>query len=255
MDRAQYLHEAYRQLNNPANYSKLDQPIYPETAAEIKNILLDCLKNNIINRKQYDYLCPPDNPRPRKFYILPKIHKPADSWTIPYKIPKGRPIVSDCSSESEKIAEFIDRFLQLKSNLHPSFIKDTPDFLNKIKNLEIPENSLLITCDVSSMFTSIDNNDGMEAIKQKFSDMQNHPYYKPVMELLEISLKKNDFQFNDETYLQTSGTAMGKKFAPSYCNIFMALWEEQILNKNNYQPLVYFRFLDFYDLDTWDWEM
>ncbi len=84
----------------------------------------------------------------------------------------------------------------------------------------------------------------MEAIKQKFSDMQNHPCYKPVMELFEITLKKNDFQFNDETYLQSSGTTMGKKFAPSYCNIFMALWEEQILNKNNYQPLVYFRFLD-----------
>ena len=41
MERDQYLHEAYRQLNNPANYSKLDQPIYPETATEIKNILLD----------------------------------------------------------------------------------------------------------------------------------------------------------------------------------------------------------------------
>ncbi len=65
----------------------------------------------------------------------------------------------------------MDRFLQLKSNLHPSFIKDTPDFLNKIKNLEIAENSLLITCDVSSMFISIDNNDGMEDIKQKISDM------------------------------------------------------------------------------------
>ncbi len=27
MDRDQYLHEAYRQLNNPANYSKLCQPV------------------------------------------------------------------------------------------------------------------------------------------------------------------------------------------------------------------------------------
>ncbi len=47
-------------------------------------------------------------------------------------MPKGWPIVPDCSSESEKIAEFIEKFLQLKSsNLHPSIIKDTPDFLNK----------------------------------------------------------------------------------------------------------------------------
>ncbi len=44
MDRDQYLHEAYRQLNNPANYAKLDQPI-PDTANEVKKNLLDCLKS------------------------------------------------------------------------------------------------------------------------------------------------------------------------------------------------------------------
>ncbi len=80
--------------------------------------------------------------------------------------------MSDCSSESEKkIVEFIDLFLQLKSNFHLSFIKDTLDFLNKIKNLEIPENSQLITCNVSNMFTLIDNNAGKKAVKQTSSDM------------------------------------------------------------------------------------
>ena len=50
MDRNQYLHEAYKQLNNPANYSKLDHPIYPETANEIKNILLDIFMALLGNR-------------------------------------------------------------------------------------------------------------------------------------------------------------------------------------------------------------
>ena len=55
---------------------------------------------------------------------------------------------------------------------------------------------------------------------------------------------RNDFEFNGQFYMQVCGTAMGKKFAPSYANIFMAQWEKKILKKVPHQPLVYFRFLD-----------
>ena len=48
---------------------------------------------------------------------------------------------------------------------------------------------------------------------------------KEIMDLLKLSLEKNDFIFNDDWYLQISGTAMGKKFALNYANIFMATWE------------------------------
>ncbi|KAI4885160.1 hypothetical protein NFI96_007463 [Prochilodus magdalenae] len=43
------------------------------------------------------------------------------------------------------------------------------------------------------------------------------------------------------------GTAMGKRFAPSYANIFMARWEEKALAAWHTRPLHYFRFLD----DIW----
>ena len=64
------------------------------------------------------------------------------------------------------------------------------------------------------------------------------------MKLLELGLKKNDFLFNGQWYLQTSGTAMGKKFAPSYANIYMAEFEQEVLEKATKLPLVYWRFLD-----------
>ena len=64
------------------------------------------------------------------------------------------------------------------------------------------------------------------------------------MDLLKLSLENNYFIFNDDWYLQISGTAMGKKFAPNYANIFMAKWEEEALKQARKQPLVYFRFLD-----------
>ena len=64
------------------------------------------------------------------------------------------------------------------------------------------------------------------------------------MDVLKLSLENNEFIFNDDWYLQISGTAMGKKFALNYANIFMAKWEEEALKKARKQPLVYFRFLD-----------
>jgi len=41
MDKVNYLAEGYRQLNDSANYTKLSEPIFPKTAIEINNILLD----------------------------------------------------------------------------------------------------------------------------------------------------------------------------------------------------------------------
>ena len=65
-----------------------------------------------------------------------------------------------------------------------------------------------------------------------------------LLKLLEINLTKNDFEFDSKFYLQVKGTAMGKKFAPSYANIFMADWEGTALATFALKPLAYFRCLD-----------
>ena len=85
MDRSTYLQEGYRQLINPQHYRKLDQPI---TAKKITEILRLMLHKKVITNRQFNYLCPPDEPRPRRFYMLPKIHKPPSEWTIPTKCQK-----------------------------------------------------------------------------------------------------------------------------------------------------------------------
>jgi len=86
---------------------------------------------------------------------------------------------------------------------------------------------------------------GMKAIKEtlvKFPD-QSRPDQE-ILKLLELSLTKNDFKFNRKQYLQIRGTAMGKKFAPAYADIYMATWEETILPQCPKRPLNYFQYLD-----------
>ncbi len=89
------------------------------------------------------------------FYLLPKIHKKPESWTVPFKIPAGRPIVSDCGSESYRVAEYIDYFLNPLSHTHSSYVKDTYDFVNKLHTVKAPSNSFLFSIDVDSLYTNI----------------------------------------------------------------------------------------------------
>ena len=42
-----------------------------------------------------------------------------------------------------------------------------------------------------------------------------------ITKILDFILTHNYFEFNDKSYIQTHGTAFGKKMSPTYANIFM----------------------------------
>ena len=69
-------------------------------------------------------------------------------------------------------------------------------------------------------------------------------YFENINRLLELILLQNDFLFNDQWFLQTSVTAMGKKYAPIFANIFMANLEDEVLRTAKCKTLVLFRFID-----------
>ena len=104
----------------------------------------------------------------------------------------------------------------------------------------------MITLDVESMYTNINNVDGIAAVDEVFADEINKPRsrYPYIKRLLEKTLTNNDFEFNGSHYLQKSGVSMGIKFAPSFADIFMAKWENDALSKYPHSPLFYGRFLD-----------
>lgn len=248
MDREQYLFEGNRQLTDKKYYCPLKEPIYPETKKLVQPIIQSLLDKKFINKKQYTYLLGKPIPRPRLFYLLPKIHKEPSKWSVPFEIPPGRPIVSDCDSETYYTAQFIDYYINPLSTKHWGYLKDTYHFVNTVKQLQIPPDSILFTMDVDSLYTNIDIDEGIQAIKNiffKFPDKKRPD--KELLQLLEINLRRNDFQFDNKFYLQIKGTAMGKKFAPAYANIFMAEWEASALASCNKKPLYYFRYLD----DIW----
>ena len=126
-----------------------------------------------------------------------------------------------------------------------SYIKDTTDFIHKKENLVLPDNYILFTMDVTSLYTNIPNDEGIRAVAKCLQ--KNPPSMAPphvIIRLLKEVLEKNNFSFNGKNYLQVGGTAMGTKLAPSYANIFMGDLEEKMLASFDLQPLIWVRFID-----------
>ena len=74
----------------------------------------------------------------------------------------GKAVISSVSCLSSKKLEYVYYHLLPIVREIPSYIKDTSDFLPKLKTItEVPEDSYLVTLDVKSLYTSIPNSEGI----------------------------------------------------------------------------------------------
>ena len=245
MDINLYRQEALRQLSNTVYYRPLEVPLHTLTAVNIYQVLERMVQNGNIDRSQLAYLKSDLNDiTPRYFYMLPKIHKPRSKWPHP-DMPAGRPIVSDCHSESTRICELIDYYLQPLSKLHESYIKDTYHFISRVRDQVIEPHWLLISADVESLYTNMRIDLILQSIREMFDLYPDHT--RPdsdILELLEITLRNNDFQFDGKFFLQICGIAMGRKYAPSAANIYLRKFDHQAMHNFRICPKLYGRFLD-----------
>ena len=82
---------------------------------------------------------------------------------------------------------------------------------------------MLVSIDVSALYTNIPQDEGIAAVREALLEKENTDIPADfIIRLLEIILKFNIFEFNNELFLQLIGTAMGTRPAVSYANIFMA---------------------------------
>jgi len=102
------------------------------------------------------------------------------------------------------------------SVLHPAYIKDTYDFVDKITNIEIDDNHLLVTGDITSLYTNMNIDRILKTVQDTFDKYPNisRPSTE-ILQLLEITLKGNDFFFNDEYYFSNIWLSYGEEICAS----------------------------------------
>ena len=68
----------------------------------------------------------------------------------------GRPVISNCGTPTENVSEFLNNQPKPVMREGMSYIKDSNDFMHKIRDLkDIPKHALLVTADVVGLYPSI----------------------------------------------------------------------------------------------------
>ena len=126
---------------------------------KVKQCVDSMLKRGLIDKKVKNFLVP-HHPRAARFnmYLLPKIHKPGNL---------GRPIIASNGASTENISHFTNHFLRTSVIQLPLYIRNTTDFMNKLRRLlQLPPGCLLVTLVVCSLYTNIPHEEGITACKE-----------------------------------------------------------------------------------------
>ena len=236
MNTTDYLREGYRQLQDDKFCVQIPQDKTLEVEQKITGVLTAMRQKGLITDKNLEHLSP-NNTKEVQFYLLPKIHKKG----VP-----GRPICSSVNHPTTNISKFVDAHIKDYVPRTNSYIRDTQDFIGKLKQLgPVPSGAILATFDVTSLYTNIPNNEGINAVADKMrADPTKLPIYNYKLDLLKLVLHNMYFDFNGEHYLQIGGTAMGTALAPNYANLFMDKFETKALSNYHLKPLIWKRFID-----------
>ena len=236
-DREDYLKEAHKQLEDREVHEEV-----PNDPSALVNTIIKALEKirlrGDLSSDTLNYFVVED-PKFARFYLLPKIHKRL------HNVP-GRPVISNCRFYTEHISSFLDYHLQPLAQNIKSYIKDTNHFLNKIKKLgRLPDGAIVCTMDVVGLYANIPHGEGLDSLCRYLETRDNKQISSDTLtELAEVVLKNNIFEFDEKTFKQKRGTAIGTKFAPPYAILFMANLEEKMLEGFEKKPMIWWRYID-----------
>ena len=127
MDETEYITKCEALLQDHSVYQHLFKDTSPTIHKELVKILQDYKNNNFISETDYTQLRHHGSNSPAaRFYGFPKIHK--DNMPM-------CPIVSACGTATYNTAKFITKILQNYCGKTSYFVKDSTNFIQKIKHL------------------------------------------------------------------------------------------------------------------------
>ena len=117
-------------------------------------------------------------------------------------------------------------------------ISDTFEFVNEVHELVINNGDILVSYDVSSLFTNVPLKETIQLLADKafINNWFNETYHLnlnklDLVDLLRAATKDQLFTFNGQLYEQTDGVAMGSPLGPLLANAFMCSIEETLWEK------------------------
>lgn len=179
------------------------------------------------------------NPRPPKLYGLIKNHKE----NLPI-----RPVVSYINSPTHKLGTKVNSLFKNITKFKPKYgIKNSVELTKALKEKEIPENCVLVSFDVSNMFSNIPPEDCKHLCLELLDKANINVLIKnELIDALDLCLSQNYCQYDNKFYIQNSGLAMGAPLSPLLADIFMSHVEEVIMSSHEAKNYIkfWYRYVD-----------
>jgi hypothetical protein len=225
LNRSDYLEKMAEILDDSDTYKKVDVDPTPAITKIydklLKGFFFPLKSKSDKVKSTYKFLLS-TNGAPPLLYGLPKLHKPP-------KMP-CRPIVDFTPSPLRNLSNFLNSKLQPLSGKLSSHIKNSMEFMNKLKDVRVDDDELMVSFDVKALYPSIPYD---LALKVCSSYIYKDPEFEKsigfsiitFLELLKFCMENTYFHFNDQFYRQSKGLPMGASMSVTVANLVMEYWE------------------------------
>ena len=246
MNTIDYEKKMITHLESNSTYLKTTEESFIQEDLLIKYKLLINELKPYLSKKQFNWISEVRNEL-GIIYGLPKIHKTGNPL---------RPIISQCNSLTNKLHIYLQQILKIGEAQIPNLIKDSTDFLNKLKkqNHRIKNDTILVTLDVESLYTNIPLESGIDWIVEHYTKtLKDWKHYeidiKPIpaallKRILEFTLRNCYFTFNGVIYQQIQGLTMGGGSSVQNANIIMYKFFQKFHKENPKYVWAHDRFID-----------
>lgn len=158
-----------------------------------------------------------------QFYINIKIHKEEIG---------SRPVSGGGGTILAAMSKLVDAYLQPLTEHLPTYIRNWEQIKQQLEDFDpLPPGAKLFTADATAMYTNICTDHSIEVLKLWLNKLgeegkleDNFPT-NMVIQLTELIMRNNYFQFGDTEWIQLTGTAMGTPIACIYATLYYA-WKE-----------------------------
>ena len=182
----------------------------------------------------YCYLKPTDLPVPW-FYGQPKMHKPG----VPI-----RPIVSYSDSPLYNHNKYIDNILNAYVKVKTNNSKNSATLSKCIKNIPIEDDEIMVSFDVTSLYTNITMVDSLNIIKDYVNKDDQFARKRALINLVNLVLTTKWYTFNSQFYQQSDSVAMGRPASSTTVENDMQAHEETAISTGLHPAKVSERFFD-----------
>ena len=160
-----------------------------------------------------------------------------------------RPIVSYTGTPLYKVSKHIADILKQYLDKEGRHSENSKVFSQYVRTLMVEEDEVLVSFDVTSLYTNVPITATLEIIKDSLLNDHNLKAKTDIpiddfSDIVNFLLTKTWFQYNGKFYKQTDGVAMGGPASSVVAEIFMQSHDKRALSTFLNPPKAYERFVD-----------